>query len=66
MLFCFHWLLLFRFGGLIGVNDRSLFAVRSVVFVLRRNVQLLQPEVCFSFHDDSILYWCDVFVGGME
>ena len=23
MLFCFHWLLLFRFGGLIGVNDRS-------------------------------------------
>jgi hypothetical protein len=30
-------------------------AVRSVVFVLRRNVQVLEPEVCSWFHGYTIL-----------
>jgi hypothetical protein len=43
-------------GALIHVNVCALcFAVRSIVFVLRRNVQLVQPEVSCWYHDYSIL-----------
>jgi len=43
------------FGGLINVNVVFLLSVRSVVFVLRRNVQLVEPEVCSWFHDYTVL-----------
>ena len=48
------------FGGLINMNVVFQLSVRSVVFVLRRNVQLVEPQVCNWFHGYTVLCVMDL------
>ena len=43
-----------------NVNAVFLLSVRSVVFVLRQNVQLVEPEVCSWFHGYTVLCVMDL------
>uniref|UniRef100_A0A452YS08 THH1/TOM1/TOM3 domain-containing protein n=1 Tax=Aegilops tauschii subsp. strangulata TaxID=200361 RepID=A0A452YS08_AEGTS len=66
----FHWFALLAFGCLILL---VVFAVRAIVFVLRRNVQLIQPEILqhvvldmpglafFTTYALLVLFWAEIY-----